>query len=201
MVVALTGGVAAGKSAVAERFRAHGVNVHDADQAAREVVAPGSRALADIVQHFGSDMLDAHGALDRKRMRQRVFDDAAVRAQLEAIVHPAVHAWLRERVQHENGPYCLLDIPLLVETWPQFDWVDRVLVVDAPEHLRMQRLMRRDGIDTALAQRMLTAQADRERRLQLADDVIDNGGDETQLDAAVDALHRRYLMLAGLPRA
>lgn len=199
-VVALTGGVAAGKNAVAERFQALGIAVHDADIAARAVVAPGTPGLGAIVEAFGRQMLDADGALDRKAMRQRVFADDAARAKLEAIVHPAVREWLRERVQADHGPYCMLAIPLLAETWPQYDWVDRVLVVDAPDALRKERLMRRDGIDAELAQRMLASQVARERRLQLADDVIDNGGTPGQLDAAVRALHARYLALAGEKR-
>ena len=198
--VALTGGVAAGKSAVAGRFAALGVKVHAADAAARAAAAPGSDTLADIVAAFGPGVLDANGALDRKAMRQQVFDDPQARMRLEAIVHPAVHRWLLERVREDHGPYCILDIPLLAETWPQYDWVDRVLVVDAPDALRRQRLMRRDGIDAGLAGRMLGAQASREERLRLADDVIDNTGSKSELDQAVKSLHQRYLELAGTAR-
>lgn len=198
--VALTGGVAAGKSAVAGRFAALGVGVHAADEAARAAVAPGSAALAGIVEAFGPGVLDANGALDRKAVRQQVFDDPQARRRLEAIVHPAVHRWLLERIGEERGPYCILDIPLLAETWPQYDWVDRVLVVDAPDELRLQRLMQRDGIDARLAERMLGAQASREQRLRLADDVIENTGGESELDQAVKSLHQRYLELAGAAR-
>ncbi len=196
-VVALTGGVAAGKSAVAERFARLGIAVHDADIAAREVVAPGTPGLAAVVAAFGADVLDAHGALDRQAMRARVFDDDAERARLEAIVHPAVSAWLMRKVAADRGPYCILAIPLLAETWPSYDWVDRVLLVDVPAAVRKQRLMQRDGIDAQLAQRMIDAQVPAARRRALADDVIDNSGTPEQLDAAVQALHARYLELAG----
>lgn len=196
LVVALTGGVAAGKSAVTRRFEALGVPVHDADVAAREVVAPGSEGLAEVVDVFGADVLDSRGQLDRPAMRRRVFADPAARRRLEAIIHPRVRAWLRERALAGTAPYCLLAIPLLVENIEQYRWVDRVLVVDVPESVQLARLLVRDGIDETLARRMITQQASRADRLALADDVIDNSGDESALDQAVAELHRRYLALA-----
>jgi dephospho-CoA kinase len=194
--VVLTGGVAAGKSSVARHFERRGVSVHDADLAAREVVAPGSDGLAAVVAAFGSEVLDAQGGLDRAAMRRRIFADAEARRRLEAIVHPRVRRWLRERAAADRGPYSLLAIPLFAENPDSYEWIDRVLVVDAPEARQLERLVRRDGIDQALAERMLANQASRAERLALADDVIDNGGDEAALDAAVEALHRRYLALA-----
>jgi len=194
-VVALTGGVAAGKSAVTRRFEALGVPVHDADVAAREVIAPGSEGLAEVVAAFGVDVLDDRGRLDRPSMRRRVFADPAARRRLEAIIHPRVRAWLRERAETGGAPYCLLAIPLLAENIAQYRWVDRVLVVDVPESVQLARLMARDGIDEALARRMIEQQASRAERLALADDVIDNSGDESALDQAVAELHRRYLTL------
>lgn len=196
LVVALTGGIAAGKSAVTRRFAALGVPVHDADVAAREVVAPGSAGLAAVVAAFGHAVLDAEGKLDRPAMRRRVFADPAARKTLEAIIHPRVRQWLHERALADTAPYCLLVIPLLAENIDHYRWVDRVLLVDAPVELQLSRLLARDGIDEALAQRMLAQQASREARLSTAHDVIDNGGDEAALDAAVAALHRRYLALA-----
>lgn len=195
-VIALTGGIAAGKSVVTRRFAALGVPVHDADVAAREVVAPGSEGLAAVVAAFGDEVLDAHGYLDRAAMRRRVFADPLARKTLEAIVHPRVRQWLHERALADTAPYCLLAIPLLVENLDHYRWIDRVLVVDAPADLQLARLMARDGIDEALAQRMLAQQAERAQRLALAHDVIDNSGDEAALDAAVAALHQRYLALA-----
>jgi dephospho-CoA kinase len=196
LVVALTGGVAAGKSAVTRRFEALGVPVHDADVAAREVVAPGSEGLAEVVDVFGADVLDSRGQLDRPAMRRRVFADPAARRRLEAIIHPRVRAWLRERALAGTAPYCLLAIPLLAENIEQYRWVDRVLVVDVPESVQLARLLARDGIDETLARRMIAQQASRADRLALADDVIDNSGDESALDQAVAELHRRYLALA-----
>jgi dephospho-CoA kinase len=195
-VVALTGGIASGKSAVTRRFEALGIGIHDADVAAREVVKPGSEGLAAIVQTFGSGVLDGEGHLDRAAMRRRVFADDMARRQLEAITHPRVRAWLRERAAADGGPYCILAIPLLAENIAHYRWVDRVLVVDAPENVQLERLVRRDGIDEALARRMIERQATRQQRLAIADDVIENTGEESALDAAVSALHQRYLALA-----
>lgn len=195
-VVALTGGIAAGKSAVTRRFAALGVPVHDADVAAREVVAPGNEGLAAVVAAFGDGVLDAAGQLDRRAMRHRVFTDPAARRTLEGIIHPRVRQWLRERALADTAPYCLLAIPLLVENIGHYRWIDRVLLVDAPVEQQLDRLVARDGIDEALARRMLAQQARREERLGLAHDVIDNSGDEAALDAAVTALHQRYLALA-----
>ncbi|TPG08643.1 dephospho-CoA kinase [Rhodanobacter glycinis] len=196
LTIALTGGIAAGKTAVARRFEALGVHVHDADVAAREVIEPGTPGLAAVVGVFGPEVLDASGRLDRPAMRQRVFADPAARKKLEAIIHPGVRQWLRERVLAEQGPYCLLAIPLLAENIEHYRWVDRVLLVDVPESVQITRLIARDGIDQTLARRMLAHQASRAERLALADDVIENDGDEAALDDAVATLHQRYLALA-----
>lgn len=198
-VVALTGGVASGKSAVARRFEAHGIRVYDADVAAREVVAPNSAALAEIEFVFGAGMLQADGSLDRRAMRERVFADPAARRKLEAIIHPRVRAWLQRRVGMDRGPYCMLAIPLLAENRGEYAWVDRVLLVDTPESIQIERLMQRDGVTRDHAERMLAAQATRAQRLAIADDVIANDGKESALDAKVAALHARYLELARSP--
>jgi len=195
-VVALTGGVAAGKSAVATRFEALGIGVHDADVASREVVAPREPALAEIEFVFGAGVLQADGSLDRRAMRERVFADPGARRKLEAIIHPRVRAWLRRRVGMDRGPYCMLAIPLLVENRAEYTWVDRVLVVDAPEALQIERLMRRDGVTRDAAQRVLDAQSTRAQRLAIADDVIVNDCEASALHAQVAALHARYLELA-----
>jgi dephospho-CoA kinase len=198
-VIALTGGVAAGKSAVARRFEALGVHVYDADVAAREVVEPGTDGLAAVVDAFGSAVLDVSGRLDRPAMRHRVFADPAARRTLEAIIHPRVRQWLHDRVLADTAPYCLLAIPLLAENIGHYRWVDRVLLVDAPESVQLVRLMVRDGINETLARRMLAHQASRAERQALADDVIENSGDEAALDDAVAKLHRSYLALASKP--
>ncbi len=196
LVVGLTGGVAAGKSAVTRRFEALGVNVYDADVAAREVIEPGTTGLAEVVAAFGTGVLDAAGRLDRPAMRRHVFADPAARKALEAIIHPRVRQWLHDKALADRGPYCLLAIPLLTENIDHYRWIDRVLVVDVPESLQITRLIARDHIDQILARRMLAQQATRAERLALADDVVDNSGDESGLDAVVINLHHRYLQLA-----
>lgn len=195
-VVALTGGVAAGKSAVEDRFRALGVGVHDADRAAREVIEPETPGLAAIVEAFGREVLGPDGRLDRPSMRRRIFADRDARHTLEAIIHPRVRQWLRDRADDDPGTYCILAIPLLVENLAHYRWVDRVLVVDVDPQEQVRRLIRRDGVDEGLARRMLASQASREQRLAIADDVIDNGGPEDALDGQVRVLHARYLALA-----
>ena len=194
--VGLTGGIAAGKSSVAAAFAALGVPVLDADHAARVVLAPGSAGLDAVIDRFGADVLRGDGSLDRAALRRQVFADAETRRALEAIVHPRVRVWLHEHLQALDAPYALLAIPLLRETWPAYDWLDRVLVVDAPATLQRARLLQRDGIDAALADAMLAAQADRAARLALAHDVIDNRGTHADLQARVAALHAGYLRRA-----
>ncbi len=195
LIIGLTGGIGSGKSAVAERFAARGVPVLDADIIAREVVAPGTPGLARVVEAFGTDILDSQGRLDRARLGRRVFGDPELRRRLEAILHPLIRAEMRERVRHLAAPYCILVIPLLIETG-QTDLVDRVLVVDAPPELQYQRVAARDGRSPAEIAAILRAQASRETRLAAADDVIVNDADLTALDRRVAELHRRYLELS-----
>jgi dephospho-CoA kinase len=197
--VALTGGIAAGKSLATRCFEARGIHVHDADIVAREAVAAGSSGLAAIVETFGHEMLDSDGSLDRRQLREKVFSDEIARRRLEAIIHPRINAGLREKVRAESDAWCVLAIPLLAETWPQYEWADRILLIDAPARVRIARLMQRDGIDTATARRMLDAQADDAARHALADDIIDNAGDRESLEAAIDRLCRRYQELATAP--
>ena len=196
-IVGLTGGVASGKSEVTRRFQALGVEVVDADVAAREVVEPGQPALGRIAERFGAGMLLADGRLDRRQLRERVFADAQARRDLEAITHPAIRARVKAQAQAAPGPYAVVAVPLLAEAGrAAYPWMARLLVVDAPESLQHDRLMRRDGVDEALAARMIAAQASRTVRLAIADDVILNDGDPAHLDTAVAALHARYLAAA-----
>ncbi|MCR6686417.1 dephospho-CoA kinase [Pseudoxanthomonas sp.] len=200
-IIGLTGGVASGKSEVTRRFEALGVHVADADVAAREVVEPGQPALAAIAERFGRAVLLADGTLDRRRLRERIFADAGERRALEAITHPAIRARLEAQCRAASGPYAIAAVPLLVEAGGRaaYPWVDRILVVDAPVQVQHARLMRRDGVDETLASRMIAAQATREARTAIADDVIVNDSHPDHLDAMVMALDARYRELAGLP--
>jgi len=193
--VALTGGIASGKSTVADLFAALGVPVIDTDVIARQVVEPGQPALAKIAATFGSDVLDSEGRLDRRRMRERIFTDPDAKRRLEAILHPAIRAEMERQSMAAQGPYQVLVIPLLTEGGRR-DHVDRVLLVDVPEELQIQRLMMRDGVSHEQAQASLNAQATRAQRLALADDVIRNTGRVDGLREQVAELHGKYLRLA-----
>ena len=196
-IIGLTGGVASGKSEVERRFASRGIFVADADRAARDAVAPGSDGLAALVDVFGAGILAADGSLDRAAMRRRVFADDDARHTLEGIVHPRVRVALREACLSAPGPYALAAIPLLAEGGGReaYRWLDRILVVDVPRALQVERLLRRDGIDLALAGRMLEAQATRDQRLAIADDILVNDDTLEALDRHVAALHAQYLAL------
>jgi len=200
MVVAVTGGIASGKSAVTIRFEALGVQVLDADIVSRALVGPGEAALAEIAAHFGPQMLTQAGELDRAALRARIFAEPAERRALEKILHPRVRSALRDGVAAATSPYVMIAIPLLAESG-DYGWVDRVLVVDAPVELQLRRVMQRDGIDRAAAQRILDAQAGRHERLALADDVVINDAGMDQLDRVVPVLDRLYRRVpATVPR-
>jgi dephospho-CoA kinase len=193
--VALTGGIASGKTTVANLFAELGVPLIDTDVIARQVVEPGQPALAEVIAAFGSDMLDADGHLDRRRMRTRIFSDPTARQRLEAILHPAIRAEMERLSREAVGPYQVLVIPLLTEGRRR-DHVDRVLLVDVPEELQIQRLMVRDGVSYEQAKVSLNAQATRAERLAMADDVVRNTGQVNELRDEVAKLHARYLVLA-----
>lgn len=196
--IGLTGGIASGKSALEKAFAKQGVVVADADQLAREVVAPGEPALAAVVERFGRDVLQADGQLDRAALRVRVFGDPDQRRALEAILHPAIRARLEAICRAAPGPYAIATVPLLTEGGGRaaYPWLHRILVVDTPAAVQKARLMQRDGIDATLADQMMAAQASRAERLALADDIVVNDGDIHHLQHAADALHLRYLALA-----
>jgi len=192
LVVGLTGGIGSGKSAVADRFASYGVPVIDADSITRELVEKGSPALAEIAQQFGAEYLRPDGALDRKRIREKAFSDTSARQQLEAILHPRVRQVIQQRLTELDAPYCVVVIPLLVETGQQ-DLVDRVLVTDSPLNLRYRRLAQRDGISQEQVDLILAAQSDTSTRSEMADDIINNDGSWNQLYDQVDALHHQYI--------
>jgi len=198
-VIILTGGIASGKTAVSDRFAALGVPVIDTDIIAREVVAPGTPALKEVVDAFGPDILDASGSLDRMRMRGIVFSNPISKQKLEAILHPAIAASVREKISVLTSDYCILVVPLLVESG-SYQWADRVLVVDVSEETQVTRVMARDISTREQAQAIINSQASRAERLALADDVIDNSGDLGALDAEVARLHHRYRELANAGR-
>jgi dephospho-CoA kinase len=194
--VGLTGGIASGKSTVAALFEALGVPVIDTDEIARAVVAPGEPLLRKIADRFGAGVLAADGSLDRRALRNVVFADAAARAELEELLHPAIWSETERRSAVAGGPYQVIAIPLLVETGNRRR-LDRVLVVDCPEALQLRRVQVRDGSTLEQARAILASQTSREQRLAAADDVIVNDGDVAHLRDQVEPLHAKYLRLAG----
>lgn len=197
--VGLTGGIASGKSTVARLFAELGVPVIDTDDIARQLTAPGTPALAEIAAAFGSQFLDRSGALDRRRLRVHVFEDAARRRRLESILHPRIEAAALEASARAGGAYQVLVVPLLVESG--FDrHTDRVLVADCPEETQRGRLLARDQETPQQVERMLAAQLDRRTRLTRADDVIVNDGSLDEVRREVQRLHGLYQRLAAESR-
>lgn len=195
--VALTGGIAAGKSQVAEAFACLGVDVIDTDALARALIEPGGAARAAVIAEFGALCLRPDGTIDRRALRAHVFVNAEARARLESILHPAIRTAAERALTAATSPYALLVVPLLVEHFEVYrPLFDRVLVVDCPPEIQHQRLLARDGIDAQFAQRMLAAQAERALRLRRADDVLDNTDALETIPAKVSRLHARYLALA-----
>jgi dephospho-CoA kinase len=194
--IGLTGGIGSGKSTVARAFAAHGVEIVDADALAHGLTAPGGAAIPALRAAFGDEVIDASGALDRARMRRIAFADPDARKRLEAILHPMIRADTDRLAQSARSPYLILMIPLLVESGDPRERCDRVLVVDCPEAEQIRRVMARSGLSRTDVEAIMATQVSRANRLAAADDVVDNSGEPTGIDAQVAMLHRRYLDLA-----
>jgi len=195
LIIGLTGGIACGKTTVAHLFIQQDAPVIDADDIAHQLVAPGQPALAHIVECWGTEILELDGHLNRAKLRQKVFANPQQREQLEAILHPLILQQMWQQARQQNTPYCLLSIPLLVETGLT-DRVERVLVIDCSTDLQRQRLKQRSRLDDAEITQILAAQVNREKRLVIADDVIHNNGTLTELEQQVMVFHQKYLQLA-----
>lgn len=195
LVVAVTGGIGSGKSTVAELFRAKGVPIIDTDDVARQLVRPGQPLLQQIVTQFGSQFLDASGRLDRKALREYIFTDNQARLKLESLMHPAIHAEVMAQLKKVDSAYCLILVPLLARSSQHYAY-NRILLVDAPEDIRVGRTAQRDRQDPDSIRQIIASQPSREEMLALADDVLDNSGDKAALSAGIDSLHQMYLALA-----
>jgi len=193
--IGLTGGIASGKTTVANLFASLGATIVDTDLLSREVVAAGSPLLRQITERFSMAVQNGDGSLNRPELRKRIFEDPEQRKWLEALLHPAIRKLTDERSAAATGPYVIVAIPLLVETGGASRF-DRVLVVDCDPEVQLARLMARDGTTREEALRMLAAQASREARLAVAHDVIRNDGDLAHLRGQVEELHRQYVMAA-----
>ena len=195
-IVGLTGGIGSGKSAAAKLFEELGTTVIDTDAIAHALTAPGGAAIAPIRAAFGADFISAEGALERARMRELVFADAAKKRQLEAILHPLIRERSGELVRAAGSPSVILMVPLLVESGDYRGRCQRILVVDCPEELQIERVVARSGISAAQVRAIMASQVSRAARRAAADDVIDNSRDLAHLRREVEVLHRRYLRLA-----
>lgn len=197
--IGLTGGIGSGKTTVANLFAGLGVEIVDTDAIAHNLVEPGKPALARIIEAFGESVLGPDGQLDRRRLGRLVFENPGQRRRLEAILHPLIREEVNRRTAAVTTPYCLVVIPLLIETGFT-DTVDRILVIDAEEEDQIRRTMARSGLSETEVRHVLAAQAGRAGRLAAADDVIRNDRDLHHLEEEVGRLHARYLALAGVAR-
>lgn len=195
-VVIITGGIGSGKTAVSDTLQALGAAVVDTDVIARSLTAAGGAAMPALIEAFGPDIAAADGSLDRDRMRAMVFADPAAKRKLEGILHPMIRAEAYRQVEAASAPYVVLVVPLLVESQAYLDLADRVLVVDCPQEIQIERTMRRSGLEREQVKRIVEAQAPREARLALADDVIVNDAGLPELRAQSERLHARYLEAA-----
>jgi len=191
-VIGLTGGIGSGKSAAAEEFARLGASVVDTDAIAHELTERGGAALAQLERLFGAEVIAASGAMDRNKMRERVFSDPAAKRALEALLHPLIREESQRRIAAASGPYVVHVVPLLVESPDYRQRVDRVLVVDAPEQTQLARVRARSELSQSEIQAIVRSQASRAERLAAADDVIDNSGTLDALRKQVAALHARY---------
>ncbi len=195
LTVGLTGGIGSGKTTVAKLFSDLGVPIIDADIIARNVVAKDTPALKEITKQFGDSVLTKNGELNRKQLRDIIFNNAASRKWLEDLLHPLIREQMRDEINQLTTPYCILVIPLLAENPTPHPLVQRILVIDAPETLQIERTMSRDNISIDQATSILRSQVSREHRLAIADDVITNIGNIDELKNQAAALHQKLLSL------
>ena len=192
--IGVTGGIGCGKSAVTDHLSGKGIVIADADQAAKVIVEPGQPALQTIVNHFGGQILLDDGTLNRRALRDIIFNDPEQRRWLEQLTHPLIIERLRQELAAAQSPYVILVAPLLLEANLK-GVVDRVLVIDIDPEQQIARTMARDGVSRTQVENILQAQASRAQRLSIADDIIDNSGSLDALHQQLDALHQRYLAM------
>jgi dephospho-CoA kinase len=193
-VIGLTGGIGAGKTTVANLFAEHGVPIIDADVIARDVTLPNQLGYAKIVSHFGPNILQADGTLDRKKLRDLIFKNPAERQWLEELLHPLIKKRIEKEIGLLTAPYCIVVIPLLIEV-KAYEFINRILIVDTDEHLQIQRASARDKSSTEEIAAILASQTSRTQRLAIGDDVIVNNGTLLDLAPQVAKLHEKYLAL------
>ena len=192
MIIGLTGGIGSGKTAVSDTFKSLGIDIVDADVSSRRVVEKGQPALDDIQAHFGDGILDSENNLDRAKLREIIFKNPQERVWLEKLLHPKIAKHIKDQLENSDSPYCILVSPLLLET-EQKSYCSFVLVVDVPEESQVARTAKRDGVSEEQVKNIISAQIDREKRLEQADEIIINDGSMEELKEKVVVLHTKYL--------
>ena len=195
LIIGLTGGIGSGKSVASDKFKSLGVAVVDADVASRTVVEPGKPALKEIQDHFGSGIITAEGKLDRNKLREIIATDAKERKWLESVLHPKIGEQITKEISESTSIYTLFVAPLLLETNSQ-EMCSRVVVVDVPKDVQIQRTAKRDKVSSNQVEQMVAAQMEREKRLEKADDVLLNSGTIEDLEKQVEELHKKYIQMA-----
>ncbi|MDH5734737.1 MAG: dephospho-CoA kinase [Gammaproteobacteria bacterium] len=195
LVIGLTGGIGSGKSTVAELFRKRNIPIIDTDILARELVRPGQPALNEIIQTFGDTVIHKNGELDRQTLARLTFQNESARKKLEAILHPKIRQLMTEQINSVSAPYVIAVIPLLIEAG-QTDLVNHILLVDCPEEIQIHRVKQRDNRDEQQIREILNAQASRQTKIAMADDIIENQGELSDLDAKIEKLHQKYLLMS-----
>ncbi len=198
LTIGLTGGIGSGKSTVASYFSELGVPTINTDAIARKLSEPGQAGFRQIIDHFGKQLLKADGTLNRAELRTKIFNNPAERYKLEQILHPLIRTEMQQQLQQQKKPYCLIEIPLLLEAgW--HNEVNRILVVDAPHTLQIERTIQRNGISKEEAKQIIATQIERNKRLAAADDIVYNKGSLTELEQQVGHLHQFYQKLVQNP--
>ena len=192
MIIGLTGGIGSGKTAVSDTFESLGIDIVDADVSSRRVVEKGQQALDDIQAHFGDGILDSQNNLDRAKLREIIFNNSEERVWVEKLLHPKIAEHIKDQLESSNSPYCILVSPLLLET-EQKSYCSFVLVVDVPEESQIARTAKRDGVSEEQVKNIISAQIDRKKRLEQADEIIINDGSMEDLKEKVMVLHTKYL--------
>ena len=195
-IVGLTGGIGSGKSTVADLFVEQGAALVDTDAIAHELTGPGGAAMPALIAAFGAQVVGLDGAMDRAAMRRLVFADPSAKACLEGILHPLIGQLAAERCRAAATPYVILAVPLLVESGTYRERCDRIVVVDCPENLQVERVMARSGIGRDEVLAIMAAQASRAERLAVADDIVLNDGERAKIAPQVCVIHQKYLRLS-----
>ena len=196
LIIGLTGGIGSGKSVASDKFKSLGITIVDADVASRTVVEPGKPALKEIEDHFGSGIITAEGKLDRNNLREIIATDPEERKWLESVLHPKIGEQITKEISESTSVYTLFVAPLLLETNSQ-EMCSRVVVVDVPKEVQIQRTAERDKVSPNQVEQMVAAQMDREKRLENADDVLLNSGTIEDLEKQVEELHNKYIQMVG----